>query len=102
MREKGSRVFSLYAQIFSLSSLNVCLYLTQVGFLKTQHRYEIVFTLPEVPALGKDVCPAPVPNPHLRITDMKPTPEGKTMRETRKISLKGCCVKQTIKRVGVE
>ncbi|KAG7261424.1 hypothetical protein CRUP_008028, partial [Coryphaenoides rupestris] len=31
-----------------------------VGFLKAQHRYEIVFTLPEVPALGKDVCPAPV------------------------------------------
>ncbi|XP_010767023.1 UPF0687 protein C20orf27 homolog [Notothenia coriiceps] len=48
----------------------------QVGFLKTQHRYEIVFTLPDVPALGKDVCPAPVPSPHLRITDITPAPEG--------------------------
>jgi len=48
----------------------------QVGFLKTQHRYELVFTLPEVPALGKDVCPAPVPGPHLRITDITPAPEG--------------------------
>ncbi|XP_055360319.1 UPF0687 protein C20orf27 homolog isoform X1 [Betta splendens] len=51
-------------------------FMVKVGFLKTQHRYEIVFTLPEVPALGKDVCPAPVPNPHLRITDIKPAPEG--------------------------
>lgn len=49
----------------------------QVGFLKTQHRYEIVFTLPEVPALGKYVCPAPVPSPHLRITDITPALEGK-------------------------
>lgn len=48
----------------------------QVGFLKIQHKYEIVFTLPEVPALGKDVCPAPVPNPHLRVTDVKLAPEG--------------------------
>ncbi|TWW63426.1 hypothetical protein D4764_03G0004340 [Takifugu flavidus] len=48
----------------------------EVGFLKTQHRYEIVFTLPEVPALGKYVCPAPVPSPHLRITDITPAPEG--------------------------
>ncbi|KAI3376325.1 hypothetical protein L3Q82_016804 [Scortum barcoo] len=45
-------------------------FMVKVGFLKTQHRYEIVFTLPEVPALGKDVCPAPVPSPHLRITDI--------------------------------
>ncbi|CAG6016183.1 unnamed protein product [Menidia menidia] len=50
--------------------------LLQVGFLKTQHRYEIVFTLPEVSGLGRDVCPAPVPSPHLRITDITPAPEG--------------------------
>uniref|UniRef100_A0A3B5LIE8 Uncharacterized protein n=1 Tax=Xiphophorus couchianus TaxID=32473 RepID=A0A3B5LIE8_9TELE len=48
----------------------------KVGFLKTQHRYEIVFTLPEVPAVGKDVCPAPLPNPHLKITDISAAPEG--------------------------
>ncbi|KAF3837183.1 hypothetical protein F7725_004647 [Dissostichus mawsoni] len=51
-------------------------FMVKVGFLKTQHRYEIVFTLPDVPALGKDVCPAPVPSPHLRITDITPAPEG--------------------------
>lgn len=51
-------------------------HVSQVGFLKTQHRYEIVFTLPEVPELGKDVCPAPIPNPHLRITRLTPTADG--------------------------
>ncbi|XP_057186359.1 adipose-secreted signaling protein [Triplophysa rosa] len=51
-------------------------FLVKVGFLKTQHRYEIVFTLPRVPELGKDVCPAPIPNPHLRITHLTPTSDG--------------------------
>ncbi|XP_012709905.3 UPF0687 protein C20orf27 homolog [Fundulus heteroclitus] len=51
-------------------------FMVKVGFLKTQHRYEIVFTLPEVPALGKDVCPAPLPNPHLKITNISAAPEG--------------------------
>ncbi|PWA28793.1 hypothetical protein CCH79_00012847 [Gambusia affinis] len=51
-------------------------FMVKVGFLKTQHRYEIVFTLPEVPAVGKDVCPAPLPNPHLKITDISAAPEG--------------------------
>ncbi|XP_051947630.1 UPF0687 protein C20orf27 homolog [Xyrauchen texanus] len=51
-------------------------FLVKVGFLKTQHRYEIVFTLPEVPGLGKDVCPAPIPNPHLCITNLTETPDG--------------------------
>lgn len=51
-------------------------FMVKVGFLKTQHKYEIVFTLPEVPALGKDVCPAPIPSPHLRITSLVPQPDG--------------------------
>ncbi|KAA0722815.1 UPF0687 protein C20orf27 -like protein [Triplophysa tibetana] len=51
-------------------------FLVKVGFLKTQHRYEIVFTLPQVPELGKDVCPAPIPNPHLRITHLTPNSDG--------------------------
>uniref|UniRef100_A0A672LVD5 Adipose secreted signaling protein n=1 Tax=Sinocyclocheilus grahami TaxID=75366 RepID=A0A672LVD5_SINGR len=51
-------------------------FLVKVGFLKTQHRYEIVFTLPETPELGKDVCPAPIPNPHLRITNITPSSDG--------------------------
>ncbi|KAM9426828.1 adipose-secreted signaling protein [Pholidichthys leucotaenia] len=51
-------------------------FMVKVGFLKTQHRYEIVFTLPEVPALGQNVCKAPVPGPHLRITNIAPASEG--------------------------
>uniref|UniRef100_A0AAZ1XBU7 Uncharacterized protein n=1 Tax=Oreochromis aureus TaxID=47969 RepID=A0AAZ1XBU7_OREAU len=51
-------------------------FLVKVGFLKTQRRYEIVFTLPEIPSLGKNVCPAPLPGPHLRITDITPAQEG--------------------------
>ncbi|XP_034020102.1 UPF0687 protein C20orf27 homolog [Thalassophryne amazonica] len=51
-------------------------FMVKVGFLKTQHRYEIVFTLPEVPALGRAVCPAPIPSPHLRITNITPEPNG--------------------------
>ncbi|XP_015199353.2 adipose-secreted signaling protein [Lepisosteus oculatus] len=51
-------------------------FLVKVGFLKIQHKYEIVFTLPESPRLGENVSPAPVPNPHLRVTDVKPAAEG--------------------------
>ncbi|XP_056090735.1 adipose-secreted signaling protein [Rhinichthys klamathensis goyatoka] len=51
-------------------------FLVKVGFLKAQHRYEILFTLPEVPELGKDVCPAPIPNPHLRITNITASSDG--------------------------
>ncbi|XP_051921705.1 UPF0687 protein C20orf27 homolog [Hippocampus zosterae] len=50
-------------------------FLVKLGFLKAQHRYEIAFTLPEVPALGKDVCLAPTPSPHLRVVDVSPAPE---------------------------
>uniref|UniRef100_A0A4W5PR17 Adipose-secreted signaling protein n=1 Tax=Hucho hucho TaxID=62062 RepID=A0A4W5PR17_9TELE len=57
-------------------SLHLSPSLPQVGFLKTQHKYEIVFDLPEVPSLGKDVCPAPVPNQHICITDITPVAEG--------------------------
>lgn len=58
--------------------LSVCM---QLGFLKAQHRYEIAFTLPEVPALGKDVCLAPTPSPHLRVVDVSPAPGGKQARD---------------------
>ncbi|XP_024229264.1 UPF0687 protein C20orf27 homolog [Oncorhynchus tshawytscha] len=51
-------------------------FMVKVGFLKTQHKYEIVFDLPEVPSLGKAVCPAPVPNQHICITNITPVAEG--------------------------
>uniref|UniRef100_A0A8C3A7G3 Uncharacterized protein n=1 Tax=Cyclopterus lumpus TaxID=8103 RepID=A0A8C3A7G3_CYCLU len=31
-------------------------YLVKAGFLKSQHCYEIVFTVPDVPTQGKDKC----------------------------------------------
>ncbi|XP_061619655.1 adipose-secreted signaling protein [Phyllopteryx taeniolatus] len=51
-------------------------FLAKVGFLKAQHRYEIAFTLPEVPALGKDACPAAMPSARPRVVDVSPAPEG--------------------------
>ncbi|XP_062334073.1 adipose-secreted signaling protein [Osmerus eperlanus] len=58
-------------------------FLVKAGFLKTQHRYEIVFTMLEVPSLGKDVCSllpssssSPTARADLRVTRLSPTPEG--------------------------
>uniref|UniRef100_A0A8K9X203 Uncharacterized protein n=1 Tax=Oncorhynchus mykiss TaxID=8022 RepID=A0A8K9X203_ONCMY len=56
-------------------------FLVKVGFLRSLHRYEIVFTLPEVPVLGKDVCSlpsssSPTPRPLLKVNRVTPTPEG--------------------------
>ncbi|NXH39403.1 CT027 protein, partial [Dicaeum eximium] len=55
-------------------------FLVKVGFLKILHKYEITFQLPPVPSLGMDVCPLPVPNPHLRITNVTSLPEGHSVR----------------------
>ncbi|XP_077597764.1 adipose-secreted signaling protein isoform X2 [Stigmatopora nigra] len=44
--------------------------------VKLQHRYEMAFTLPELPSLGENVCLAPVSSPHLRVVDISPAPEG--------------------------
>ncbi|XP_042171401.1 UPF0687 protein C20orf27 homolog isoform X1 [Oncorhynchus tshawytscha] len=56
-------------------------FLVKVGFLRSLHRYEIVFTLPEVPVLGKDVCSlpsssSPTPRPLLKVNRVTPTSEG--------------------------
>lgn len=45
-------------------------FLVKVGFLKAQHKYEIDFTLPEIPSLGTDICTAPIPNPHIRVLNI--------------------------------
>ncbi|MBN3271406.1 CT027 protein, partial [Polyodon spathula] len=47
-----------------------------VGFLKIQHKYEIMFTLPETPSLGREVCTTPLPNLHLRVTDITTLSQG--------------------------
>ncbi|XP_039607889.1 UPF0687 protein C20orf27 homolog [Polypterus senegalus] len=51
-------------------------FLVKVGFLKIQHKYEIVFKLPEINSLGKDICAAPLPNTNLKVSKISPVPEG--------------------------
>ncbi|XP_041102885.1 UPF0687 protein C20orf27 homolog [Polyodon spathula] len=51
-------------------------FLVKVGFLKIQHKYEIMFTLPETPSLGREVCTTPLPNLHLRVTDITTLSQG--------------------------
>ncbi|XP_050964323.1 UPF0687 protein C20orf27 homolog [Labeo rohita] len=55
-------------------------YLVKVGFLRSHHKYEIVFSLPQVPTLGKDVSLSPAlrttAKPRLRATRITPRPEG--------------------------
>ncbi|XP_051558270.1 UPF0687 protein C20orf27 homolog [Myxocyprinus asiaticus] len=55
-------------------------YLVKVGFLRSHHKYEIGFSLPHVPKLGKDVSLSPAlrttARPRLRATCITPRPEG--------------------------
>lgn len=55
-------------------------YLVKVGFLRSQHRYEIVFNLPQVPSVGKDATLSPAlrttAKPRLRATRITPRQEG--------------------------
>ncbi|KAF6739409.1 UPF0687 protein C20orf27-like [Oryzias melastigma] len=55
--------------------------LPQAGFLKSHHTYEVVFTLPEVPALGRELSTAPSSSPsrrapNLRVQRISSTLEG--------------------------
>ncbi|KAL2097660.1 hypothetical protein ACEWY4_006867 [Coilia grayii] len=55
-------------------------YLVKVGFLRSQHRYEIVFNLPQPPSMGKDATLFPslrtTAKPRLRATRITPRQEG--------------------------
>ncbi|XP_013884689.1 UPF0687 protein C20orf27 homolog [Austrofundulus limnaeus] len=56
-------------------------YLVKVGFLKSHRCYEIVFTVPDVPTLGKELSCLPSSSPtrrsqNLRILQMNSTLEG--------------------------
>ncbi|XP_076876309.1 adipose-secreted signaling protein [Brachyhypopomus gauderio] len=55
-------------------------YSVKAGFLRSQHKYEIVFSIPQIPTLGKDTCLSPAlrstPKPRLRATRIVPRPEG--------------------------
>lgn len=66
-----------------LNSLSAQLFI-QVGFLRSHHKYEILFSLPQVPTLGKDVTLSPAlrttAKPRLRATRITPRPEGMHFR----------------------
>ncbi|XP_044515206.1 UPF0687 protein C20orf27 homolog [Gracilinanus agilis] len=49
---------------------------SQIGFLKVMHKYEVTFTLPPLPRLGRDVCAVPTPSLHLKVLSITPVPEG--------------------------
>uniref|UniRef100_A0A8C5RVY4 Adipose-secreted signaling protein n=1 Tax=Laticauda laticaudata TaxID=8630 RepID=A0A8C5RVY4_LATLA len=51
-----------------------------VGFLKIMHKYEITFVLPFVQVLGTNICPAPLSNLYLKVTDIAPVSEGYRVR----------------------
>ncbi|XP_062375325.1 adipose-secreted signaling protein isoform X2 [Sardina pilchardus] len=55
-------------------------YLVKVGFLRSQHRYEIAFNLPQVPSMAKDATLSPAlrtsAKPRLRATRITPRQEG--------------------------
>ncbi|KAM3865511.1 adipose-secreted signaling protein [Diretmus argenteus] len=56
-------------------------YLVKVGFLRSHHCYELVFTVPDVPSLGRDFCCLPSSSPTSRSSSLKvhsitSTPEG--------------------------
>ncbi|XP_030580496.1 UPF0687 protein C20orf27 homolog isoform X2 [Archocentrus centrarchus] len=56
-------------------------YLVKAGFLKSHHRYEIVFTVPDVPTLGKELSCLPSfsptrQSPSLRVQRIYSTVEG--------------------------
>uniref|UniRef100_A0A3Q0SAZ4 Uncharacterized protein n=1 Tax=Amphilophus citrinellus TaxID=61819 RepID=A0A3Q0SAZ4_AMPCI len=57
-------------------------YLVKAGFLKSHHRYEIVFTVPDVPTLGKELSCLPSfsptrQSPSLRVQRIYSTVEVK-------------------------
>ncbi|KAK7929766.1 hypothetical protein WMY93_006161 [Mugilogobius chulae] len=56
-------------------------YLVKAGFLKSHHIYEIIFTVPDVPTVGKDLSCSSTASPsrrasHLRIHRVNSTLEG--------------------------
>lgn len=60
-------------------SVSIVLFV-QVGFLRSLHRYEIVFNLPQVPSMSKDATLSPAlrtsAKPRLRATRITPRQEG--------------------------
>ncbi|XP_056669809.1 adipose-secreted signaling protein isoform X2 [Monodelphis domestica] len=51
-------------------------FLVKIGFLKVMHKYEVTFTLPPLPKLGREVCAVPTPSLHLKVLSITPVPEG--------------------------
>ncbi|XP_074052112.1 adipose-secreted signaling protein [Macrotis lagotis] len=51
-------------------------FLVKIGFLKIMHKYEITFTLPPEPRLGRTVCALPSPSLYLKVLGVTPVSEG--------------------------
>ncbi|XP_020558040.1 UPF0687 protein C20orf27 homolog isoform X1 [Oryzias latipes] len=54
-------------------------FLVKAGFLKSHHTYEVVFTLPEVPALGRELSTAPSSSPSRRTPNLRVQRIGATL-----------------------
>ncbi|CAH2299275.1 Hypothetical predicted protein [Pelobates cultripes] len=54
--------------------------LVKVGFLKILHKYEIVFTLPAIHRLGRNIFVVPVPNLNLKVTSITPLADGHSIK----------------------
>ncbi|XP_071773677.1 adipose-secreted signaling protein-like [Centroberyx gerrardi] len=46
-------------------------YLVKAGFLRSHHCYEIVFTVPDVPSLGRELCCLPSSSPASRSSNLR-------------------------------
>ncbi|XP_056407963.1 adipose-secreted signaling protein [Hyla sarda] len=55
-------------------------YLVKVGFLKILHKYEILFTLPALQRLGRNIIAVPLPNLNLKVTKITALPEGHAIK----------------------
>ncbi|KAJ3615073.1 hypothetical protein NHX12_018641 [Muraenolepis orangiensis] len=52
-------------------------FLVKAGFLRSHHRYEVVFTVPDVPTVGKELCSLPPPtHSSLRVNCITSTMDG--------------------------
>uniref|UniRef100_A0A8C7Y4E6 Uncharacterized protein n=1 Tax=Oryzias sinensis TaxID=183150 RepID=A0A8C7Y4E6_9TELE len=54
-------------------------FLVKAGFLKSHHTYEVVFTLPEAPALGRELSTAPSSSPSRRTPNLRVQRIGATL-----------------------
>lgn len=77
--------------LISFSLPLLCRFLLKAGFLKSHHCYEIVFTVPDVPTVGKELSCPPSSSPSrkqqsVRVHRINSTLEGKFRHDSRNTS----------------